>query len=137
MGYAGRQNIYEGIIRRMVTQALEEQEEAFEREHGADTDGQLLAYLRQCALELHHVPWPGEILGGTVIVRRFGSWENALAEAGLPLPVGQKKPSSFRRVKEEEDRQKEIYRQRKAEKKRLAEKRRTRQAAGKKDPKNK
>ena len=120
MGYAGRQNIYEGTIRRMVTQALEAQEEAFKREHEADTDGQLIAYLRQCAAQLHHVPWPGEVLGGTFIAQRFGSWDNALAAA------------TFLRVKEEEARQKEIYRQHKAEKKLLAEKRRAQQAAKKK-----
>ena len=132
MGYAGRQNIYEGTIRRMVTQALEEQEEIFKREHEADTDGQLIGYLRQCAAELHHVPWPGEILGGTVIAQRFGSWENALSAAGMPRPEGRNKPAAFLRVKEEEERQKEIYRQHKAEKKLLAEERRSRQAARKK-----
>ena len=133
MGYAGRQNIYEGTIRRMVTQALEAQEEEFRREHESDTDGQLIAYLRQCAMELQHVPWPGEILGGTVIAQRFGSWEKALAAAKLSPPKGRKKPDTFLRVKEEESRQKEIYRRHKAEKKRLAEKKRIQQAAKKKE----
>lgn len=41
MGYAGRQNIYEGAIRKMVTQALEAQEAAFKTEHESDTDEQL------------------------------------------------------------------------------------------------
>ena len=132
MGYAGRQNIYEGTIRRMVTQALQQQEETFRREHGTDAEGQLIAYLRLCAMELHHVPWPGEILGGTVIAERFGSWENALAAAGLPRPRGQNKPGTFFRVKEEEARQKEIYRQHKAEKRIVAEKRRSQQDARKK-----
>ena len=136
MAYAGRQNIYEGTIRRMVTQALEEQEKKFGREHASDTEGQLIAYLQQCAMELHHVPWPGEIPGGTVIAERFGSWENALAAAKLPPPRGQNKPGTFLRVKQEEARQKEIYRQRKAEKKILAEKRRTRQTAKKPDMEN-
>lgn len=116
----------------MVTQALQQQEETFRREHGTDAEGQLIAYLRQCAMELHHVPWPGEILGGTVIAERFGSWENALAAAGLPRPRGQNKPGAFFRVKEEEARQKEIYRQHKAEKRILAEKRRSQQDARKK-----
>ena len=136
MGYAGRQNIYEGIIRRMVTQALEEQEEVFRREHETDTDEQLIAYLRQCAVEVNHVPWPGEILGGTVIAERFGSWESALAAANLQKPKGLNKPGIFPRVKQEEERQKEIYRQRKAEKKALAEKRRNQQAARKKEQEN-
>lgn len=41
MGYAGRQNFYEGAIRKMVTQALEAQEAAFKTEHESDTDEQL------------------------------------------------------------------------------------------------
>ena len=83
-------------------------------------------------MELHHVPWPGEILGGTVIAERFGSWESALAAAGLPRPRGQNKPGTFFRVKEEEAQQKEIYRQHKAEKRIMAEKRRSQQDARKK-----
>ena len=137
MGYAGRHNIYEGAIRKMVTLALEAREEEFRKEHGSDTDAQLLAYLRLCAAKLNHTPWPEEILGGTVIAERFGSWEKALSAAGLALPLGENKPSTFPRVKREEERQKEIYRQRKAEKKILAQQRRIRQEARKKDPEKK
>ena len=52
MGHAGRQNIYEGAIRKMVTQALEAQEEEFRKEHASDTDIQLQEYLRFCAAKL-------------------------------------------------------------------------------------
>lgn len=137
MGYAGRHNIYEGAIRKMVTLALEAREEEFRKEHGSDTDAQLLAYLRLCAAKLNHTPWPEEILGGTVITERFGSWEKALTAANLALPLGENKPNTFPRVKREEERQKEIYRQRKAEKKILAQQRRIRQEARKKDPEKK
>ena len=137
MGYAGRHNIYEGAIRKMVTLALEAREEEFRKEHGSDTDAQLLAYLRLCAAKLNHTPWPEEILGGTVITERFGSWEKALTAANLALPLGENKPSTFPRIKREEERQKEIYRQRKAEKKILAQQRRIRQEARKKDPEKK
>lgn len=133
MGYAGRQNIYEGAIRKMVTQALEAKEEAFRKEHGEDTDGQLIAYLRQCAEELQRTPWPGEILGGTVITERFGSWEKALMAANLPRPKTENKPSTFLRILKEEEHQKEVYRQRKAEKKILSEQRRIRQEAKRKE----
>lgn len=133
MGYAGRQNIYEGAIRKMVTQALEAKEEAFRKEHGEDTDGQLIAYLRQCAEELQRTPWPGEILGGTVIAERFGSWEKALMAANLPRPKTENKPSTFLRILKEEEHQKEVYRQRKAEKKILSEQRRIRQEAKRKE----
>ena len=133
MGYAGRQNIYEGAIRKMVTQALEAKEEAFRKEHGEDTDGQLIAYLRQCAEELQRTPWPGEILGGTVITERFGSWEKALMAANLPRPKTENKPSTFLRILKEEEHQKEVYRQRKAERKILSEQRRIRQEAKRKE----
>ena len=133
MGYAGSQNIYVGAIRKMVTQALEAKEEAFRKEHGEDTDGQLIAYLRQCAEELQRTPWPGEILGGTVIAERFGSWEKALMAANLPRPKTENKPSTFLRILKEEEHQKEVYRQRKAEKKILSEQRRIRQEAKRKE----
>ena len=137
MGYAGRHNIYEGAIRRMVTQALESQEEAFKKEHGSDPAEQLLAYVREEAGRLGHTPWPGEILGGTVIAERFGSWDRVLAAAKLSRPRGENKPGAFARVQEEELRQKEFYRQKKAEKKLLAEKRRVQQEAKKKELKKK
>lgn len=36
-----RNDIYEAVIRKMVTQALEEQETIFEQNHGQDTDAVL------------------------------------------------------------------------------------------------
>ena len=38
MAYPGRHNIYEAAIRRMVQQALEEQERSFREQHQKDTD---------------------------------------------------------------------------------------------------
>ena len=58
-------------------------------------------YLRSCAMQLHHTPWPGEILGGRLILERTGSWERAVMLAKLPAPRGQ-------------NQQKEIYCKRKA-----------------------
>ena len=60
MAYPGRQNIYEATIRRMVQQALEDQEQEFREQHEKNTDQELLMYLRSCAMRLHHTPWPGE-----------------------------------------------------------------------------
>lgn len=73
MGYPGGNNIYEAAIKRMVTQALEAQEQDFLVAHAADTDEQLLTYLRQCATALGHTPWPREITGGSFIEQRFGT----------------------------------------------------------------
>ena len=128
MAYAGRQNIYEATIRRMVTQALEAREEEFARLHREDTPQQLLLYLRGQAQALGRSPWPGEIDGGSFLEARFGSWERALLLAGLPKPNTPNKPAAFQRVAEETEAQKLLYRRKKAEKKALAEQRRIQQA---------
>ena len=132
MAYPGRQNIYESTIRRMVQTALDEQEQQFRQQHETDTDEQLLAYLRSCAEQLHHTPWPGEIAGGPLIQNRFGTWPQALALAKLPVPRTANQSKSFARVQEETERQKELYRQQKAEKKQRAAQRRALQDAQKK-----
>ena len=132
MAYPGRQNIYEATIRRMVQEALEQQELDFQQQHETDTDEQLLAYLRAWAIRKHHTPWPGEIVGGKYIQERFGSWNRALLLARLPAPKTVNQSKSFTRVQEEIQKQKEIYRQRKAERKVLANQRRLQQEARKK-----
>ena len=132
MAYPGRQNIYEATIRRMVQQALEDQEQEFREQHEKNTDQELLMYLRSCAIRLHHTPWPGEIVGGRLILERIGSWERAVMLAKLPAPRGQNQQKNFARVQEETERQKEIYRKRKAEKKMLAQQRIAQQGAKKK-----
>ena len=131
MAYPGRQNIYEATIRRMVAQALAQQEQEFKQQHEDDTEEQLLSYLRTCAVRLNHTPWPGEIVGGSMIEQRFGSWNRALALAKLPEPTTLNQNKYFARIQEETEKQKELYRQRKAEKKALAAQRRMRQAAKK------
>ena len=133
MAYPGRHNIYEATIRRMVLQALEDQEQTFKKEHRADTDEQLLVYLHAAAIRLRHSPWPGEIVGGSYIEERFETWYRALQMAKLPEPSTPNKQKSFARFQEEVERQKEAYRQRKAEKKILAQKRLAQQAVRKKE----
>ena len=129
MAYPGRQNIYEATIRRMVQEALEQQERDFLLQHETDSDEALLAYLRSRAVRLQHTPRPGEIVGELLIRERFGSWEQACSLAKLPPPEPVK--GSLARVRKETERQKELYRLRKAEKKELAAQRRSQQAAKK------
>ncbi len=129
MAYPGRQNIYEATIRRMVQESLAQQEQDFRQQHAADTDAQLLKYLRACANRLHHTPWPGEIVGGSFIQERIGSWNRALVLARLPAPTTANQSKSFARIQNEIEKQKEIYRQRKAAKKELANQRRLQQEA--------
>ena len=121
MPHPGRNNIYEATIRRMVGEALETREREFAASRGADSDEQLLGYLRFCADILGHTPWPREIVGGSLIEARFGSWENAVGQAKLPMPTTPDKITAFARYQEEEERQKVIYRQKKAAKKQKAQ----------------
>lgn len=123
MPIPSRNAIYDAAIRRMTAQALEEAEAYFAREHDRDTREQLADYLRKCAFELGHTPWPGEIPGGTVIQARFGSWKQALETAGLPDPEHPNRPEKFRRVREETQRQRVVYRQKKAQKQQRAKER--------------
>ena len=111
-----RNAIYDATIRRMTVSALEETENRFAGEHAGDTEQQLAEYLRRCARELGHTPWPREIPGGMTVQARFGSWELAVAKAGLPLPEHPDQPDQFRRVREETRRQRDLYRQKKARK---------------------
>ena len=123
MPHPGRNNIYEATIKRMVSEALEREEQAFAEMRGSDSDQQLLAYLQFCAQLLGHTPWPREIVGGGLIEGRFGSWEMALSKANLPKPVTPNKVTGFARYTEETQRQKAIYREKKAAKKLKAQQR--------------
>ena len=111
-----RNDIYEAVIRKMVTQALEEQEMIFEQNHGQDPDEALILYLCDSAMQLGYSPRYKEIIGWRLLERRFGSWSEALQRAGLPsaprCPV-----TSLPRIRKVTEKQKELYRRRKAEKK--------------------
>jgi len=117
MPHPGRNNIYEATIKRMVTQALEDQEQEFILHRSLDSDGQLLDYLRYCAEILQHSPWPREIVGGSLIAQRFGTGQNALLKAQLPQPTTPDKVTGFARYQEEVARQKILYREKKSAKK--------------------
>ena len=123
MGYPGRHNIYEATIRRMVTQALEAQEMQFRQDHAQDTDAQLLELIRDWVSDHGYTPWPLEILGGSYMAERFGSWEALIDQARLKPPAHPNRTQSFQRFREETERQKAIYRRKKAEKKQLSQKR--------------
>ena len=121
MPYPGRNNIYEATIKRMVNEALEAQEQEFAQNRGSDSDEQLLAYLQFCTQLLGHTPWPREIVGGSLIEDRFGTWQTAIAKAKLPLPTMPNKLTGFTRYIEETERQKIVYREKKAAKKQKAQ----------------
>ena len=123
MPHPGRNNIYEATIKRMVNEALEAQEQEFAQNRGSDSDEQLLAYLQFCTQLLGHTPWPREIVGGSLIEDRFGTWQTAIAKAKLPLPTTPDKLTGFTRYVEETERQKAAYREKKTAKKQKAQQR--------------
>lgn len=111
-----RNEIYEAVIRKMVNQALEEQEDAFEQIHGSDPEDTLIAFLQHCAENLGYSPRYKEIVGWRLLEQRLGSWSDALQKAGLP-PAVKCSVTKLPRILAETERQKELYRQQKAEKK--------------------
>ena len=123
-----RNAIYNAVIKRMVRESLEQKEEDFAIAHAQDSDVELLIYLRRCAAELNHSPWPKEIVGWKYLTERFGDWNEMLKKAHLPMPRTPNKPSAFLLVIEENKYQKQVYRLRKEEKKARAAERRKLQA---------
>ena len=123
-----RNAIYNAVIKRMVRESLEQKEEDFAIAHAQDSDAELLTYLRRCAAELRHSPWPGEIIGWKYLTERFADWGEMLKLAHLPMPTTSNKVSSFQLVLEETKYQKQVYRQKKEEKKARAAERRKLQA---------
>ena len=121
MPHPGRNHIYETAINRMTNEAMEAQEQEFIRNRSKDSDEQLLAYLRFCAQLLGHTPWPREIVGGSLLETRFGSWEAALIRAKLPRTTTPDKCTCFVRYQEETQRQKQLYREKKIAKKQRAQ----------------
>lgn len=127
-----RHAIYNAVITRMVNEGLGKKEEAFAFIYSNATDEELLAYLRKCASELGHSPWPKEIVGWIYITERFGDWKTALHKAHLPNPKTPNHPMSFQLVMEEYEIQKQIYRKNKADKNAKAAQRRAEQEKKKK-----
>ena len=115
-----RNNYYDATIRRMVTESLQRKEEDFCRLHQKDPDDVLVHYLQEHTRILGHTPHEKEILGWTLILARFGSWQAAICKAGLSPPNTPNKISLFRCYIQEEALQKELYAQKKARKKEAA-----------------
>lgn len=129
MPKASRNEIYESTIRRMTTEAMEAEETQF---HQADPT-QLLELLKGEAARLGHSPWPREFAGGKTILRHFSSWQEALTQAGLPMPTHPDKLTTFPRYRQEAERQKAVLRRKKAEKREKAQQRMLAQKNGRKE----
>ena len=85
---AGAQNFdgrnwHEQHIAKRTRAALDEQDRAFAERHAGDPLAELACYLRRCAEHWGRSPAPCEIVGGSYIAERFGSWSDALRAAHL------------------------------------------------------
>ena len=118
---------FENILRKRTEEALAQKQREFKVLHQSDTDAELIEYLRCCAGEIGHVPNACEVIGGTYLHQRFGSWDRALRLAGLGRP-GQA-PDFHRRwiYKQEKQRQIDLH---KAEKRRKQLEKQQRKEAG-------
>lgn len=75
-------------INKRTHQLIQEENRAFIRAHSADSDAELMEYIRRRAAELRRMPHPLELSGGLYIRRRLGDWDALAASLGLE-PVGQ------------------------------------------------
>lgn len=82
---------------------LEQRELDFVREHGEDTDAELLAYVSSKARELKRMPHPLELAGGEYLQKRLGDWQSLAAALGY-LPASRKTGAAFlQRMKKKEE----------------------------------
>lgn len=101
-----------------IENALGAKQRNFAIEHEADTEDELLEYLKSCAERIGHSPNPCEVIGGEYIAMRFNGWENAVSAVGLPAPGIPPRFENRLIYKEEAKRQIKIFkanRQNKAE----------------------
>lgn len=105
------------MLERNTNATLKQKDAQFAKEHAHATDDELLVYLKRCAQELGRHPHVNEVIGGKFIVARFGSWINAMGQAGL-LPLSlQCKPNARSIYRKELKIQAALYRKEKRERK--------------------
>ena len=93
----------ENKVRARVQTRLDESNEAFLQEHGADTDEELIGFVRDQASALGRMPHPLELPGGLYLHKRLGDWDKLAQDLGLePVSAGQGK-KLYRQLMEEEE----------------------------------
>ena len=91
-----------------------EQDALWGEEHKDFTNEELLEHVCTCAQTLGHTPYAHEVLGGSYISRRIGSWGMVLYRAGLPALKGAQLRESEKKLLREEERQREAAAQERA-----------------------
>ena len=69
-----------------------ERDRIWGEEHQADTDEQLISYVKSVADDLGQTPRKSEVIGAEYICKRIGSWALICTLAELPLPKELKPP---------------------------------------------
>ena len=100
-------NWFEQQIAKRTQAALAAQDAVFAEQHAGDSLPELAAYVSRCAAQWNHAPAPCEIEGGSYIARRFGSWEAALAAAGLSSAYKIPRNGENRRYQKEKARERQ------------------------------
>ena len=109
-------NYHNEIIKIRVNKALEKKEAQFAEEHKNDTDQQLLFYIHQQALLIHHTPRKREITGWRYISERFGGWDRAILKSGLKPSEAVEPISECPMIKEETALQEQLLKDHKTKK---------------------
>ena len=104
-------NWFEQQIAKRTQAALAAQDAVFAEQHAGDSLPELAAYVSRCAAQWNHAPAPCEIEGGSYIARRFGSWEAALAAAGLSSAYKIPRNGENRRYQKEKRRQTALHKE--------------------------
>lgn len=89
----------ERLIYAHIERTLSHKHIQFALEHQNDTLEQLTNYLRDCMVDIGHLPRKCEVVGSEYIAMRFDGWENALNtiysgnknDAFTPLKVSKRK----------------------------------------------
>lgn len=120
---------FESQIRDRTNMALKQRNEQFGIDHAADTDEQLIDYVKQCAEKLGRAPCMEEVIGGKVISERFGGWIKLLNAADLPVPRSVPKRERRQIYRDEYRRQTKLLKQEIRSNRKTQRENRLRQAA--------
>ena len=80
--YRDNRALHEKAMKENTRIAITQRNIEFTLAHQHDSLEELSCYLRQCKQELGHIPAQAEIIGGDLLVLRFGSWVEALNYSG-------------------------------------------------------
>lgn len=114
--YFDAQQYVNDMLEKRTNAALKQKNAEFAKVNAETGNEELLAYLKKCAAELGHHPHMEEVIGGSFIAKRFGTWQTAMKLAGL-MPLGVKPQPNRRMIyKKELKIQAALYRQAKKQK---------------------